>query len=115
MFASSKALAAHRKTAHTAGFDTSHRGRFSALDFARGFSSGGLSRAGDPGALKPSEVGRSEADNINNTNNTCPQYEELLSRVSPPPSSYPGHVDLTALPLPHLVPDTSLQVIQASD
>ena len=60
MFASSKALAAHRKTAHTAGFDTSHRGRFSALDFARGFSSGGLSRAGDPGALKPSEVGRSE-------------------------------------------------------
>ena len=49
---------------------------------------------GDPSTLRPSE------------------YEELLSKVSPPPSTYPGYVDLTSQPLPHLVPDTELSVME---
>ena len=85
------ALAAHRKT-HTAGFDTSRRG-FSAADFARRFSSSGsgVSR-GDPNCLKPSE------------------YEEILSRVSPHPRTYPGYHDLTSHPLPHIVPEDDLSL-----
>ena len=93
VFNNVKTLAAHRKT-HTAGFDTSRNRGFSALDFARRFSSSsGLSR-GDPSTLRPSE------------------YEELLAKVSPHPSTYPGYVDLTSLPLPHLVPDTDLTVTE---
>ena len=84
------ALAAHRKT-HTAGFDTSRNRGFSAADFARRFSSAGQSR-GDPNALKPSE------------------YEEILSRVSPHPSTYPGYVDMTSSVLPHIVPDTDFTI-----
>ena len=93
VFNNVKTLAAHRKT-HTAGFDTSRNRGLSASDFARRFSSSsGLSR-GDPSTLRPSE------------------YEELLSKVSPPPSTYPGYVDLTSQPLPHLVPDTELSVME---
>lgn len=91
VFKSVTALAAHRKT-HTAGFDTSRNRGFSAADFARRFSSSsGMSR-GDPNALKPSE------------------YEELLSRVSPHPREYPGYVDMSFTGLPHIVPDTDLQI-----
>jgi len=85
------ALAAHRKT-HTAGFDTSRRG-FNAADFARRFSDLGSSRAGgDPNMLKPSE------------------YEELLAKISPHPSTYPGYVDMKLHLLPHIVPDHNLVI-----
>ena len=83
------ALAAHRKT-HTAGFDTSRRG-FNASDFARRFSDFGSSK-GDPNTLKPSE------------------YEALLTKISPHPSTYPGYVDMKAFPLPHIVPDNKLVI-----
>ena len=84
------ALAAHRKT-HTAGFDTSRRGGFNVSDFARRFSDFGSSK-GDPNTLKPSE------------------YEALLTKISPHPSTYPGYVDMKAFPLPHIVPDNKLVI-----
>ena len=84
------ALAAHRKT-HTAGFDTSRRG-FTAADFARfSSSSSGVSR-GDANCMKASE------------------YEEILSRISPHPSTYPGYVNLSSSPLPHIVPEDQLSL-----
>ena len=91
VFNKASALAAHRKT-HTAGFDTSRRG-FNAADFARRFSDLGSSRGGgDPNMLKPSE------------------YEALLAKISPHPSTYPGYVDLKLHLLPHIVPDHDLVI-----
>jgi len=91
-------LQTHRKT-HTAGFDKSRSRGFSAADFAKRFSNDKISK--DPNLLKPSE------------------YEAILSKVNPPPSSYPGYVDITGTHMPYIKPGQNLtigdEVFQVND
>eukprot|EP00092_Neocalanus_flemingeri_P012175 GFUD01013128.1.p1 GENE.GFUD01013128.1~~GFUD01013128.1.p1 ORF type:complete len:557 (-),score=130.19 GFUD01013128.1:1382-3013(-) len=92
-------LQTHRKTHTTAGFDKSRSRGFSAADFAKRFSNDKISK--DPNLLKPSE------------------YEAILSKVSPHPSSYDGYVDLTDSHMPYVKPGQNLaigdDVFQVSD
>jgi len=83
-------LQTHRKTHTTAGFDKSRSRGFSAADFAKRFSNDKISK--DPNLLKPSE------------------YEVILSKVDPHPSTYPGYVDLTNGHMPYIKPGQNFTV-----
>ena len=38
------------------------------------------------------------------------EYEALLVKINPHPSTYPGYVDMKPFPLPHIVPDHNLVI-----
>jgi len=83
-------LQTHRKTHTTIGFDKSRSRGFSAADFAKRFSSDKLVK--DPNLLMPSE------------------YEQILSKVDPHPSSYPGYVNLRDRHMPYVKPGMNFTV-----
>jgi len=83
-------LQTHRKTHTTIGFDKSRSRGFSAADFAKRFSSDKIAK--DPNLLRPSE------------------YEAILSKVSPHPSTYSGYVDLMDRHMPYVKPGMNLTV-----
>jgi len=91
VFNKSSSLAAHRKT-HTGGFqggfDKQRNKGFTAADFAKRFSTDKMAK--DPTLILPSE------------------YAEILSKVSPHPSLYPGYVNLMHSPMPYIKPGQKL-------
>jgi len=89
VFSKASSLTTHRKT-HTvgAGFDKSRSKGFTALDFAKRFSDAKVSF--DPNLITPS------------------QYEEILSKVNPHPTTYPGYVYILNSGMPYIKPGGKL-------
>jgi len=91
VFSKASNLATHRKTHATAGgFDRSRSKGFTALDFAKRFSDAKVSF--DPNLITPS------------------QYEEILAKVSPHPTTYPGYVSIRESGMPYIKPGGKLVI-----
>jgi len=91
VFSKASSLTTHRKT-HTGvvGFDRSRSKGFTALDFAKRFSDAKVSF--DPNLITPS------------------QYEEILSKVNPHPTQYPGYFYISDHGMPYIKPGSKLVI-----